>query len=204
MKVGLRIDADTFRGTRHGVPNLIQTLAQHAISATFFFSVGPDNMGRHLRRLIHPSFLRKMLRSKAASLYGWDILLKGTLWPGPVIGEKLGGVMRSASEAGHEVGLHAWDHHAWQAHIDAMSPEDMNRSLERGFQMLARILGRAPACSGHRGGDAMISLCCKRAGSLSGITATAGVRAYSTPWLTEQLCLNPKSRLPCPRMMRRS
>jgi undecaprenyl phosphate-alpha-L-ara4FN deformylase len=151
MKVGLRIDADTFRGTRYGVPNLIQILAEHAIPATFFFSVGPDNMGRHLRRLIHPSFLWKMLRSKAASLYGWDILLKGTLWPGPVIGKKLGEVMRSASEARHEVGLHAWDHHAWQAHIDTMSSEDMHRSLERGFQMLVRILGRAPACSGAPG-----------------------------------------------------
>ena len=147
MKVGLRIDVDTFRGTRHGVPRLLDLFRDRAVSASFFFSVGPDNMGRHLFRLVRPSFFKKMLRSKASSLYGWDILLKGTLWPGPMIGKALGDIIRSASDAGHEVGLHAWDHHAWQAHMESMTPEDIRRSLERGFETLAGILGRPPTCS---------------------------------------------------------
>ena len=147
MKVGLRIDGDTFRGTQYGVPNLIQLLSGHAISASFFFSVGPDNMGRHLWRLIRPSFLKKMLRSKAPSLYGWNILLKGALWPGPVIAKKLSRIIRFASEACHEVGLHAWDHHAWQVHIDRMSSGAIRFSLKRGFEMLEQTLGRPPECS---------------------------------------------------------
>ncbi len=147
MKIGLRIDVDTFRGTKYGIPNLYKILDRHSIKASFFFSVGPDNMGRNLWRLIRPSFLWKMLRTKASSLYGWDILIRGTFWPGPIIGEKLAGIIRSVSNAGHEVGLHAWDHYGWQAHLDTMDSIAIQRHLNRGVELLTRIIGQAPTCS---------------------------------------------------------
>lgn len=147
MKTGLRIDVDTYRGTQLGVPNLCRLLAEHSITATFFFSVGPDNMGRHLWRLLRPAFLWKMLRTKAAKLYGWDILLRGTFWPGPLIGKKLSSVIRDTAQAGHEIGLHTWDHHAWQAQIDTWDRQDIHRSLKKGFEQLTQILGKAPTCS---------------------------------------------------------
>ena len=147
MKAGLRIDVDTFRGTKVGVPNLCRLFKERGIHATFFFSVGPDNMGRHLWRLLRPAFLLKMLRSRAASLYGWDILLKGTCWPGPRIGAKLGPTIRAAAEEGHEIGVHAWNHQAWQARIDRMTLAEIDRDLRQAFDGLTRIVGVPPTCS---------------------------------------------------------
>lgn len=147
MKIGLRVDVDTLRGTRHGVPALLNILAENEIRATFFFSVGPDNMGRHCRRLVRPVFLAKMLRSRAGKLYGWDILLRGILWPGPVIGKKCGENIRATAQEGHEIGLHAWDHHKWQTRIDKMDSCAIRTELERGFEMLSEIIGAPPTCS---------------------------------------------------------
>lgn len=145
--IGLRIDVDTLRGTRVGVPNLLNLLGAHSVKGTFFFSVGPDNMGRHVLRLLRPTFLSKMLRTGAPRLYGWDILLRGTLWPGPVIGRRLGGIIRVAADAGHEVGLHAWDHQGWQSRIHKMKGKAVHCAIEKGFRLLRDILGAVPKCS---------------------------------------------------------
>ena len=147
VNLGLRVDVDTLNGTRHGVPTLCRLFRRHAVQASFFFSVGPDNMGRHVWRLLRPAFLIKMIRSRAASLYGWDILLRGTFWPGPDIGIHAGEMIRAAADDGHEIGLHAWDHHAWQARIADMNAAAIGQALRCGVERLATIAGRPPACS---------------------------------------------------------
>ena len=146
ISAGLRIDVDTLRGTKIGVPRLVSILAEHNIRATFFFSVGPDNMGRHLWRLFRPSFFLKMIRSKAASLYGWDILFKGTCWPGPIIAEKAAEQIRLAA-VDHEIGLHAWDHHREQTRIDGLSEAQISRYLDRGRKRLEKIIHRKIQCT---------------------------------------------------------
>lgn len=149
--LGLRVDVDTYRGTRDGVPALLRILGASGLKATFFFSVGPDNMGRHVRRLLRPTFLLKMLRSRAASLYGWDILLRGTLWPGPLIGRQLGHVIRSAASDGHEIGLHAWDHHLWQTRLERLDRPAIHEQLLKGVTELTAITGTRPKCSAAAG-----------------------------------------------------
>jgi undecaprenyl phosphate-alpha-L-ara4FN deformylase len=147
FRVGLRIDVDTFRGTQEGVPNLLKVLAERRVKGTFFFSVGPDNMGRNIWRLFRPEFLRKMWRTKATKLYGRDILLKGIFWRGPLIAKKLGHFFKVAVSEGHEIGLHAWDHYRWQTHIERMEGGEIRRQLLQGCKVIQACTGTSPVCS---------------------------------------------------------
>jgi len=146
MRVGLRVDVDTLRGTRIGVPKLVDLLAREDIRASFFFTVGPDNMGRHLWRLLRPAFFSKMVRTRAGRLYGWDILLRGTLWPGPVIGKRCPHVIRKADRVGHEIGLHAWDHHRWQTSVERWDRHTLATEIHKGYALLSNIIRRPPDC----------------------------------------------------------
>jgi undecaprenyl phosphate-alpha-L-ara4FN deformylase len=88
-----------------------------------------------------------MLRTNAAGLYGPEIIFMGTCWPGPQIGKRLGHVIKQASDDGHEIGLHAWDHHQWQAKCEKMTPQEIFNSLKKGVDMLTEITGKPPTCS---------------------------------------------------------
>ena len=149
--IALRIDVDTFRGTGRGVPALCRILERYGVHGTFYFSVGPDNMGRPLWRLLRPAFLWKMLRTNAAGLYGPEIVLMGTAWPGPKIGRRHAAVIRAAAQAGHEVGFHAWDHHKAQAKLTRMSADEMRAELRTGLAELKTITGVAPRTSAAPG-----------------------------------------------------
>ncbi|HVR92744.1 MAG TPA: 4-deoxy-4-formamido-L-arabinose-phosphoundecaprenol deformylase, partial [Casimicrobiaceae bacterium] len=95
MLLALKIDVDTLRGTREGVPNLVELLRRHQAGATFLFSVGPDHTGRAIKRVFRPGFFSKVRRTSVVTHYGVKTLLYGTMLPGPDIGRRAGDVMRS-------------------------------------------------------------------------------------------------------------
>ena len=55
-RIALKVDVDTLRGTREGVPRLLSMFERRAIAATFLFSVGPDHTGWALRRVFRRGF----------------------------------------------------------------------------------------------------------------------------------------------------
>jgi undecaprenyl phosphate-alpha-L-ara4FN deformylase len=54
--------------------------------------------------------------------------------------------IRETAKAGHEVGLHAWDHHYWQKQIARMSQHAVTSEIQKGYDLLTKILGRNPDC----------------------------------------------------------
>src|SRR5271169_6122263 len=102
--IGLKVDVDTLRGTREGVPRLAELLKQHGVDATFYFSVGPDHTGRALRRVFRKGFAQKVARTSVVKHYGLKTLMYGVLLPGPNICSKAAAEMRGVRDTGFEVG----------------------------------------------------------------------------------------------------
>jgi undecaprenyl phosphate-alpha-L-ara4FN deformylase len=141
-RVALKVDCDTFAGTRDGIPRLLEILAARGIRATFFFTLGPDRSGLAIRRVFtRKGFLSKMIRSRAPSMYPLSTMLSGTLLPAPKIGARCAEPMRSVARAGHETGVHGWDHVAWQDRLDRMSAERIRSDYGRAHAEYQRIFG---------------------------------------------------------------
>lgn len=151
MLLALKIDVDTLRGTREGVPALMRLLQLAGAGATFLFSVGPDHTGRALRRAFRPGFLNKVSRTSVLEHYGLRTLLYGTLLPGPDIGQRAALQMRQARDAGFEVGVHCYDHVAWQDFVARRDAAWTERQMRLAFERFAEIFGVAPRVHGAAG-----------------------------------------------------
>jgi peptidoglycan/xylan/chitin deacetylase (PgdA/CDA1 family) len=142
--LALKIDVDTYRGTREGVPRLVETLKRHGANATFFFTLGPDHMGRAIKRVFRPGYLGKVSRMSVREHYGIATLLYGTLLPAPDIGKRCGDILRRVRDEGFEVGIHCYDHIRWQDHVVDKDAAWTARELQRAVDRYVEIFGDAP------------------------------------------------------------
>jgi len=151
MQIALKVDVDTYRGTVEGVPALLELFARYQVDATFLFSLGPDHTGRALRRIFRPGFLSKVKRTSVTSHYGYKTLMYGVLLPGPHIGRKAGHILRQTRDAGHEVGVHCYDHVRWQDFVAVKGRNWTARELQRAYDAFVEAMGEKPTTLGAAG-----------------------------------------------------
>lgn len=150
-KLTLKIDADTYRGTRVGVPNLINQLRRHRAGATFLFSLGPDHTGWALKQIFRPGFFSKVSRTSVVEHYGLKTLMYGTLLPAPDIGKTCAEFMRAARDAGFECGIHTWDHRVWQDDVRTADAQWTVETMHKSHARYREIFGEAPRTHGAAG-----------------------------------------------------
>jgi len=138
--IAIKVDVDTYSGTRDGVPRLLEIFDAFGIKATFYFSMGPDNSGKAIRRIFtRKGFLKKMIRTKAPSVYGVKTLLYGTILPAPHIAESFPEILQSVHSRGHEVGIHCWDHVYWHDRLPEMPVEKVQAEFDKAGRLFFEI-----------------------------------------------------------------
>ncbi|HEX7557670.1 MAG TPA: polysaccharide deacetylase family protein, partial [Usitatibacter sp.] len=151
MKLALKIDVDTFRGTREGIPTLIDILKRHGAGATFLFSLGPDHTGRAIKRALRPGFMKKVSRTSVVEHYGYKTLMYGTVLPGPDIGKRCASILRTVRDEGFEVGIHTWDHVKWQDGVASADERWTGWQMALACQRFREIFGEDAAVHGAAG-----------------------------------------------------
>jgi len=144
VKLAVKVDVDTLRGYREGVPNLLDLFKKHGIKASIFFSFGPDNSGKAIRRIFRPGFISKMMRTKAPSTYGLKTLMYGTLLPAPLIVPSAPDVFKRAVDEGHDCGVHAWDHVLVQDEMRKLTKDNFTQLFYKAAEMYEKLAGRKP------------------------------------------------------------
>ncbi len=152
--LSIKVDVDTDRGTRIGVPNLLALFDEFGVKATFLFSLGPDNTGRAIKRIFRPGFFSKVSRTSVVSTYGIRTLLNGVLLPGPHVGRRNEAVLCAARDRGHEPGIHCYDHIRWQDGLAKMTEQEVREEFGRARKEFERIFGEPARTAGAAGWQA--------------------------------------------------
>ena len=154
ITLSIKVDVDTDRGTRIGVPNLLSLFDEFGVKATFLFSLGPDNTGRAIKRIFRPGFFSKVKRTSVVGVYGIRTLLNGVLLPGPHVGCRNEAVMRWVRDKGHEPGIHCYDHIRWQDGLMKMTGSEVREEFGKARKEFERIFGGPARTAGAAGWQA--------------------------------------------------
>ncbi len=135
MQLALKIDVDTFRGTREGVPRLVELLKRHGVQATFFFTMGKDRSGRGIF---------KLPRVARIEHYGFKTLLYGTFLPAPDVGNSCTEILRNVRDEGFEVALHSFENMLWRKCVVNESAAWTKQQMELAVARFSEIFGERP------------------------------------------------------------
>jgi undecaprenyl phosphate-alpha-L-ara4FN deformylase len=149
--LALKVDIDTYKGFRDGLPTILKTLGERGLKASFFVTFGPDRSGLAIIQMLRPRFFMKMLKSNAPGTYGIETALYGTLLKAPMIASAYPDAVRQIAELGHEVACHAWDHRLWQDWLNLMGKENIHEWFKKMVGSFIDSTAAAPAAFGAPG-----------------------------------------------------
>jgi len=134
MRVALRIEVNSLRGLRQGVPNLMRLFSEYQVRASFFFPLGHDYAGRNPLRTW-----------RARRQLGLSALMYGTLMPAPSLGAEGRELIAAVRSNGHEVGLFGMSPQHWEHRLAHADSAWVGRQCELLWSSFRDFGGEAPS-----------------------------------------------------------
>ena len=124
----LRVDLESFKGIKEGVPKLLDLLKKYDLKASFYLTMGGES------NIFEILKYRKKLKSSAErKIRIWSLKekLRMVLFPRDFVEEnKI--ILKRILEEGHELGLHGWKHREWTRGLEKINIEKrINKSIRK-------------------------------------------------------------------------
>lgn len=149
--IGIRVDVDTATGLKKGVPKLLKIFKQYDVSATFYIVMGPDSMGRHIFRFRKKDYIKRIIRVnpiKLISKYGIIPFFYGTIVrKPPLVAGSAPDMIKQILAAGHEIGLHSYNHANWADKHEQFDLEHVQTEFKKANLEYKKLTGRKPLSS---------------------------------------------------------
>lgn len=123
MVFSLRIDVESDKGIKEGLPRILDLLKRYNIKASFYLTMGGES------NLFELLFYRKKLGGERnIKVFSFSEKLRMALFPRDFV-KKNKGVLRRILKEGHELGIHGWKHRRWSRSLERINVgSDINKA----------------------------------------------------------------------------
>ena len=131
----LRVDVESSKGIKEGLPKLLDLLKKHKIKASFYLSMGGES---NMIDII--KYRGKMNYSAERSIKVWSLFdkIRMVLLPRDFVKENIN-ILRRILEEGHELGVHGWKHREWTRGLGKINVENtVKKSVNKYIRLLLR------------------------------------------------------------------
>ena len=133
----LRIDLESDKGIKEGVPKILDLLKKHKIKASFYLSMGGES--NFLEILKHRSSL-KTSGERKIKLWSLKDKLRMVFFPIDFV-KKNKRILRRIINEGHELGLHGWKHREWTRDLERIN---IKKKVKKSVKKYSKIFGKKP------------------------------------------------------------
>ena len=133
----LRIDLESDKGIKEGVPKLLDLLKKYNIKASFYLSMGGESNIFEILK-----YRNKLKTSGERKIKIWNLKdkLRMVFFPGDFVKLNLK-ILRRSLEEGHELGLHGWKHREWTRGLEIINIEN---TIKKSINKYIQLFGKKP------------------------------------------------------------
>ncbi len=148
----LRVDLESYKGIKYGLPNILDLLAEFDLKASFYLVMGGESNLIELLR-----YREKIKGERKIKVYTLKEKLRIALFPCDFVTKNLN-IIRRILREGHELGIHGWKHRAWTRALDKINIEEHIKKAKQKYIKLFSQIPISFAAPGFRTNMEVIKL----------------------------------------------